>query len=93
MGRCYIGSMVPEAFALVSVEEFWHLSHRLDKAELVGGQVVELVLPGVRHGIIVATITTLLHKHVTGHRLGLVVGETGFILSHDPPTVRGPDAA
>jgi Uma2 family endonuclease len=85
--------MVPEAVALVSVEEFWHLSHRLDKAELVGGQVVEVVLPGVRHGFIVATITSLLYKHVHDHSLGLALAETGFILSHDPPTVRGPDAA
>ncbi len=85
--------MVPEALAVVSVEEFWHLAHRLEKAELVGGQVVEMTPPGFRHGAITGTLTHLLHQHVTERNLGVAVGETGFILSYEPPTVRGPDAA
>lgn len=85
--------MVPEALAVVSVEEFSHLAHRYEHAELVGGQVVEMVPPGARHGFIAIRMGRLLDEHVTDQRRGLVFSETGFILSHDPPTVRGPDVA
>ena len=46
--------MAPEIRAPISIDEFWHLAHRLPDAEL---------------------------------------SDTGFILSRDPPTVRGPDVA
>jgi len=85
--------MVPEALAVVSVEEFWYLAHRFERAELVGGQVVEMTPPGFRHGAIVVTLARLLHEHVAGQGLGTVVAETGFVLSRDPPTVRAPDVA
>ncbi|MGH2453703.1 MAG: Uma2 family endonuclease, partial [bacterium] len=85
--------MVPEALAVVSVEEFWHLAHRFERAELVGGQIVEMTPPGFRHGAIVVTIARLLHEHVAVEGLGAVVAETGFVLSRDPPTVRAPDVA
>ncbi len=91
--RCYIGCMVPETLGAVSVEEFWRLAHHLDRAELVGGQVVEMVPPGARHGAIAATLTILLHAHVGAACLGTVFVETGFILAQDPPTVRAPDVA
>ena len=85
--------MVPETVAPVSVDEFWEVARRLERAELVGGQVVELAPPGFRHGEIAMTIGHLLHEHVTRGGLGAVVAETGFILARDPPTVRAPDVA
>jgi len=85
--------MVPEMVAPVSVDEFWDVARGLERAELVGGQVVELVPPGFRHGEIAATISHLLHEYITRRGLGAVVGETGFILSRDPATVRAPDVA
>ena len=85
--------MAPEIRAPVSVDEFWHLVHRLPDAELVGGQVIELVLPGARHGVLVAGLSYRLREHVSTRHLGIVVSDTGFILSRDPPTVRGPDVA
>lgn len=91
--RCYSGCMVPETVAPVSVDEFWEVARRLERAELVGGQVVELAPLGFRHGEIAMTIGTLLHEHVTRGGLGAVVADTGFILSRDPPTVRAPDVA
>jgi len=84
---------VPEMVAPVSVDEFWDVARGLERAELVGGQVVELVPPGFRHGEIAATISHLLHEYITRRGLGAVVGETGFILSRDPATVRAPDVA
>ena len=69
------------------------MAHRLPDAELVGGQVVELVLPGLRHGVLVAGLSYRLREYAGASGLGLVVSDTGFILSRDPPTVRGPDVA
>jgi hypothetical protein len=34
-----------------------------------------------------------LRSYVGAHGLGVVVGEAGFILTHQPPTVRGADIA
>lgn len=85
--------MTPEIRAPVSVDEFWHLAHRLPRAELVGGQVIELVPPGVRHGVLVLSLGQRLREHVAGRGLGIVVSDTGFILSTEPPTVRAPDVA
>lgn len=85
--------MSPVTRAPVSVEEFWQVAHRTPKAELVAGQVVELVLPGARHGTLVALLVDHLRAHVVPRGLGIVLAEAGFILSPDPPTVRGPDVA
>jgi Uma2 family endonuclease len=85
--------MAPETRAPVSIDEFWHLAHRLPDAELVGGQVIELVLPGARHGVLVVSLSRRLYEHVSVGHVGIVVSDTGFILSRDPPTVRGPDVA
>lgn len=52
--------MSPEILARVSVEEFWRLGYRWPKAELVAGQVVEMVPRGVRHGAVVLAIGTRL---------------------------------
>lgn len=77
---------------MVSVDDFWRLAG-LKRAELVGGQVVEMTPPGARHGAVVATLTRLVGAHVDVHRLGVVFVEAGFVLAHDPPTVRAPDLA
>jgi len=79
----------------VSVDEFWDVAvaRRLERAELVAGQVIELSPSGFRHGRIVMASGSLLREHVTQHGLGVVVTDAGFILSRDPPTVRGPDLA
>jgi Uma2 family endonuclease len=85
--------MTPVVRAPVSVDEFWHLAHRLPKAELVGGLVVELVPPGARHGMLAAVLGHRLREHVTARVAGTVFSETGFVLTADPPTVRAPDIA
>ncbi|MGQ0569033.1 MAG: Uma2 family endonuclease [Armatimonadota bacterium] len=79
--------------ALVSIEEFWRLGSRVPKAELVAGQVIELTPANVHHGLLASTLDGRLREHVVGRGLGFVVVEVGFILSHDPPTVRAPDVA
>ena len=49
---------------------------------------------GFEHGRVVVRITRPLAEFVEQHGLGVVTGvETGFQISHDPDTVRAPDAA
>lgn len=85
--------MAPETLTPVTVEAFWHIAHDLPRSELVAGQVIELVPPGVRHGRLVTTFGRRLDEHVANLRLGIVVIDSGFVLSRDPATVRGPDIA
>lgn len=92
--RCYTRPVTPETLVPVSVEDFWHLAHRQPRSELVAGQVIPLTPSGLRHGAIVMTVARAIDDHVIRHGLGLVLGaETGFILSHDPPTVRAADVS
>lgn len=85
--------MAPETLTPVTVEAFWHMAHDLPRSELVAGQVIELVPPGIRHGRLVVTLCRRLDEHVAKLKLGIVVTDAGFVLSKDPATVRGPDIA
>ena len=46
-----------------------------------------------RQAQIQAEIASILHGFVERHRLGVVLIETGYILSRDPDTLRGPDVS
>jgi Uma2 family endonuclease len=85
--------MAPEIRTPISVEEFWYLANRLPRAELVAGQVVELVPPGFRHGALAGGLFQRLREHVAARGLGIAVPDAGFILTFEPPTVRAPDVA
>jgi Uma2 family endonuclease len=65
-----------------------------DRADLVLGEVVREPVAGYQHGVVASTVGHYLWSFVRRHRLGQVCGaETGFVLSRNPDTVRGPDAA
>jgi len=79
---------------LLSIYEFEHRSPGDDyREELVRGRLVREPPPASRHGWLQARISSLLADHAEQNDLGLVLVETGFILSDDPPTVRAPDVA
>lgn len=59
--------------------------------ELVRGQLVREPRPGSRHGWIVMRLGHFLLEHVEPLKAGVVMTETGIVLQHEPPTVRGPD--
>jgi len=64
------------------------------RTELVRGQLIVREPAGFRHGVIAASIASLISDYVARHELGVVVAaETGFKLSSNPDTVRAPDAA
>ncbi|MCE9529651.1 MAG: Uma2 family endonuclease, partial [Planctomycetes bacterium] len=64
------------------------------RCELVAGELRMMSPAGWRYGEIVTRIGGLLWDHIRRHGLGKQFGaETGFVLSRDPDTVRGPDVA
>lgn len=64
------------------------------RQELIKGRLYEMEPTGFLHGRVSIRVGRLLDEHVSAHGLGVVVGaETGFVLAHDPDTVRAPDAA
>lgn len=61
--------------------------------ELVRGLVVREPRPGSLHGRVQVELGRILGNWARESRRGLVVAESGFILSDDPATLRGPDIA
>lgn len=62
--------------------------------ELVEGELRRMSPTGQEHGVVTINLTTPLHSHVKANKLGVVcAAETGFVLSHNPDTVRAPDIA
>lgn len=61
--------------------------------ELVRGRVVREPRPGGRHGRVTMRIAWLVESFARERELGWTLVDTGFLLSDDPPTVRGPDVA
>src|SRR5436190_11778637 len=62
-------------------------------AELVPGVLVVREPPGLRHGRIALDLGRRLADHVDANHLGRVYVESGFKLTSNPDTIRGPDVA
>lgn len=64
------------------------------RGELVKGEFIKMSPAGFQHGRIAMRIGTFLNIYVLEHKSGEVcAAETGFLLAHDPDTVRAPDVA
>lgn len=61
--------------------------------ELVAGEVIREPMPSFGHGATALRIAHLLTGHVDRNRLGMALGECGYVLRRNPDTVRGPDAS
>jgi Uma2 family endonuclease len=80
----------------MNAEEFFDFCNRPENRdrhfELERGEVVELSLPGERHGFVCLNTGGILRNYTFQRRKGYVLGnDTGVILERDPDTVRGPD--
>jgi Uma2 family endonuclease len=82
---------------LYTADDLWELSHQVDgkkRFELVKGVLHEMAPTGDTHMLIASVVIHFLWLHVRPQKLGIVTSsEGGFILSHDPYTVRAADAA
>jgi Uma2 family endonuclease len=82
------------ATRLLTADDLLRLDADGLRHELVEGVLITMPPTGDEHGGIVAAVTEPLRRHVRTHRLGVVrAGETGFLLTTDPDTVRAPDVA
>jgi Uma2 family endonuclease len=85
--------MVAHATAL-SAEDLLNLPDDGMRHELVAGSLTVMAPAGAEHGRIASVAHRLLSTHVYAKGGGVTfAAETGFVLTHDPDTVRAPDAA
>src|SRR5947199_37047 len=84
----YVLGMSP---AILTADELLQIPDK--HAELVRGVLVVREPPGLRHGRIALELGRRLADHVAAGRLGRVYVESGFKLTSNPDTVRGPDIA
>ncbi len=62
--------------------------------ELVAGALRKMTPAGWKHGAVAGRLHGWLAHHIEQHDLGTIfTAETGFLISHDPDTVRAPDIA
>lgn len=76
---------------LVTADELLRLSKDDFYGELIRGELVEEMPPGMRHEEIVAELIALLLAYVKANGLGRVLGGSGVRTERDPDTVRAPD--
>jgi Uma2 family endonuclease len=78
----------------LTAADFFSLDLQDVRSELVQGEVVRRSPAGGEHGVVAMRIGSRLLAFVEAHDLGVVcAAETGFLVDHDPDTVRAPDAA
>jgi len=79
---------------LLTAEDLLRMPQESIRSDLMRGELIRMTPAGARHGQIAIKFGARLDVFVTGRNLGIVfTAETGFILSRDPDTVRGPDVA
>ena len=78
----------------VTAGELLRLPRGKARHELVRGELLSMSPAGSEHGVVVGMLFLLVANFVKRLDLGLVFGaETGFLIHHDPDTVRAPDIA
>jgi Uma2 family endonuclease len=83
--------MSAPAVEVMTAEAFWALPDAAVRRELVNGEVVELMPPGGKHGLVAASLSWALQGWARVGKHGVVGVESGFVLRREPDTVRAPD--
>src|SRR5262245_21409297 len=81
------------AHQTMTAQEFWLRPETGLRREFVRGSVLETMPLGGQHGaiaVILALLLRLWSKQTAGGYVGV---EAGYILAHDPDTMRGPDVS
>ncbi len=77
---------------ILTIEEFAELPEEDGyRLELVRGHLVREQGPGPRHGLLFVTLSGKIDSFARERGLGYTLGNAGFVLALDPPTVRIPD--
>ncbi len=77
----------------MTADEFFDFAHRPENRdkhlELERGRIVEMSLPGERHGVVCGNVTGMLANFTFHRRHGYVcANNTGIIVEYDPDSVR-----
>lgn len=78
---------------LLTAQEYWELPGDGKHTELVRGEVTKSMPPGGIHGEVAGAVLMLLRLWIKQGAGGYAAVEAGYILSHTPDTVRGPDVS
>jgi Uma2 family endonuclease len=78
---------------LWTVETYLRLPQDGQRHELEAGILVAEPQPFPHHAQIQAQLASILREFVVERGLGVVLTETGYVLSRDPDTLRGPDVS
>ena len=82
------------AAKLITAEDLFEMSSRVDRSELIEGELIHMSPASFEHGSVTMRLSWRIAQFVDEHDLGEVLAaETGFILHRDPDTVRAPDIA
>jgi Uma2 family endonuclease len=80
--------------SLLTAEDFRVLPASDYPTELVRGRLIEVNMPGPRHGWICGRIVYLLSQYLEEHPLGRVLGnDSAIVTQRGPDSVRGADVA
>jgi Uma2 family endonuclease len=78
----------------VTADQLLHVPRDGCRYELIAGELKKMSPASWRHCAVAAWIHGRLAEHIRRHDLGMTfIAEPGFLLAHDPDTVRVPDAA
>ena len=79
---------------LMTADEFFRLySHKDGRYELVDGEVVEMAPANEEHGEVAFNISGAFYMYSRQYGIGRGGVETGYRVSQNPDTVRGPDVS
>lgn len=77
----------------MTIEELARLPEDEARFELLDGKMLEAPPKGFDHGRLCARLGTFVGAFVEEHSLGVVCGDSGFVLQRDPERMLGPDIA
>ena len=78
----------------LTAEQFAALPDEGRRLELIKGKIVEMNVPGVRHGRVCLLLGHLLQSFLDEHDLGRAVcNDSGVVTERGPDTVRGADVS
>jgi Uma2 family endonuclease len=77
----------------ITADEFAALPRSGLRTELVRGELVSMPPAFADHGETAMRLSIILGQFVLEHDLGEMFGRTGFLLAHNPDTIRAPDLA
>jgi len=82
-----------ESSVPLTLDDYMRIPDDGRRNSLQAGLLIEEPQPFARHGQIQARLAHFLSEFVDAHDLGVVLTESGFLLSRNPDTVRGPDVS